>query len=266
MKTFIIFGLFVAVAMAVPMPEADNEKLNCFDHEDSLLPCLAVKANSMIARAARSSNINIIPGVHLVADKPLERSAKSLETETEKEVMGKLSDDPVNQTVQLASKLYESASSLLNSHSLKVDLSESSISRSFEEARTKLKKTQLFPIIGALGAKFFFLILPVVFGGLSLLVLKSLFFSKLALILAGVLGFQKFFGSGSNVGSYASNLLNKVQPASTYYDNANQAWQNQAPAAQPTQGGYYKRSIDDQKIAQNLAYSAHVSADNNPSS
>lgn len=266
MKTFIIFGLFVAVAMAVPMPETDNEKVNCFDHEDSLLPCFAIKANSMIARAARSNNIDIIPGLRLVSDKPLERSAKSLNVETEKEMMSNLSEDPVNNTIKLASELYKSASSLINSHSLKVDLSEGSISRSFEEARTKLKKTQLFPIIGALGAKFFFLILPVVFGGLSLLVLKSLFFSKLALILAGVLGFQKFFGSGSSVGSYASNFLNKVQPASTYYENGNQAWQNQASAAQPTQGGYYKRSIDDQKLSQNLAYSAHISEENNQSS
>lgn len=59
----------------------------------------------------------------------VERSAKSLETETEKELMDKLSDNPVN----LASTVYDSVTALLNSHSLKVDLSEGSISRSFEE-------------------------------------------------------------------------------------------------------------------------------------
>lgn len=114
----------------------------------------------------------------------------------------------------------------------------------------------------ALGAKFLVL-LPLIFGGLSLLVLKSLFIGKIALIIAGILGFQKLFGAGGSVGSYASNFLNKVQPSGSYYDGAGQGWQTGGPAAQPTQGGYYKRSIDDGKIAQSLAYSGHAQGEAN---
>lgn len=66
MRTFVIFGLFVAAAVAVPMPEADK-KLDCFNHED-VAACMAIKANSMINRAARSNIIELVQGVKFVRD------------------------------------------------------------------------------------------------------------------------------------------------------------------------------------------------------
>lgn len=118
----------------------------------------------------------------------------------------------------------------------------------------------ILPLIAAAGVKIFALV-PILIGGLGLLVLKALFVGKIALLLAGILAFQKLFGSGGGIGSSVGSVFKQnIQPAaSAWYDGAasQQGWSG-GPAAQQPQQGYYKRSFDDTKAAQNLAYSAHA--------
>lgn len=111
----------------------------------------------------------------------------------------------------------------------------------------------VLPLIAAAGLKIFALV-PILLGGLGLLALKALFFGKIALLVAGIVAFQKLF-SGSNV---ASSFFGK-NPTPIFYDtgaSANWPAANSAGAHQ----GYrsFAASADAKVDAHNLAYSAHA--------
>ncbi|XP_012255479.2 uncharacterized protein LOC105685702 [Athalia rosae] len=247
MNGLIVFGLLAASALAVPMPD-NVGNLDCLNHEE-MLSCIAVKTVSVLGRASRSSDIQLIDGVKFVRDGPMERSGKVLETETE--LMNELPRDATDKTFKIVSMLYESTMSFLKSHSLKLSMPEGSISRALEEGRGKIKKMAL-PIIAAVGVKLFALI-PLALGGLALLVLKALFVGKIALLLAGILAFQKLFGSGGSAGSFFSKGAQSA--ASWAAAPSSQAWSS-APSAPQTQG--YYRSFDTNGDAHDLAYSAQA--------
>ncbi|XP_011314437.1 uncharacterized protein Osi14 [Fopius arisanus] len=255
MNKFVILGLFVASAMAVPMP-GNTGNLDCLEMEDSVFSCLAVKANNALARAARSSDIQLFSGITFIRDTPMERSGKALKTETE--ILNELPRESSDRTMKIVSMIYESAVSFLKSHSLKINMPEESMSRALTEGRAKIKKL-ILPMVAAAGLKIFAL-MPILFGGLGLLVLKALVVGKIALLIAGILAFQRLFGSGASSvsGLGASNFFKNLQPASGYYDSSagSQGWSS--GAAQQPQQGYYKRSFDDGKTAQHLAYSAQI--------
>ncbi|XP_034949934.1 uncharacterized protein Osi14 [Chelonus insularis] len=262
MNKLVIFGLLVASAMAIPTPDTNSGNLDCFGLEDSVLSCIAIKANTMLARAARSANLELIDGVAFVRDTPLERSGKSMKSETE--VMNELPKDSSERALTLGTMLYDSIISFLKSHSLKVHFPEETIARTITEGRTKLTKTlKLAPVMIGLAVKLFALA-PILFGGLSLLVFKAIFLGKLALIIAGVLLFQKLFSGASVPSVFGSNIFGKNSaPAPTTFYDAGGAQSWPATAVQQPGQSYYKRSFEDtSKTAQNLAYSAHVPSEN----
>lgn len=116
-------------------------------------------------------------------------------------------------------------------------------------------KKMLMPFIIAAAVKLFAL-MPILLGGLGLLVFKAVVISKIALLFAGVLLFQKLFGAGvSGLGS-AGNLFSK-NALPSWDSQAPQAW-NAGASAQPQ--GYYKRSFNEAaKVdAHSLAYAAQV--------
>lgn len=120
----------------------------------------------------------------------------------------------------------------------------------FLSGRAKIKKS-VFPIIAAVGLKAFALV-PILLGGLALLVLKALFVGKIALLLAGILLFQKLFSSGGS----AANFFSKAsQPVVSWgAAPASQSWSS-APSGAQSQG--YYRSFDNTD-AHNLAYNAQT--------
>nr|XP_046487912.1 uncharacterized protein LOC124221714 isoform X1 [Neodiprion pinetum] len=248
MNRLIVLGLLATSAFAVPMPGSSGN-LDCLNHED-MFSCIAVKSINFLGRAARSSDIQLIDGVTFVRDVPIhglvsvERGGKMLETETE--LINELPREVVDKTFKLASMMFESVVSFLKSHSLKLSLPEGSIARTIEEARAKTKKS-IHPLLAAAGLKIFALI-PIALGGLALLVTKALFVGKIALLFAGILAFQKLFGSGSSTG----NIFSKgVQPIAAWASApASQSWSS-APSSSQSQG--YYRSFDSND-AQHLAY------------
>lgn len=110
----------------------------------------------------------------------------------------------------------------------------------------------VLPLIAAAGLKIFALV-PILLGGLGLLALKALVFGKIALIVAGIMAFQKFFGSNNVAGSFFNR-----NPAPVWYDNgAAGSWAGAAPAG--VQQGYRSFDTADTKVdAHDLAYSAHA--------
>ncbi|KZC11133.1 PREDICTED: uncharacterized protein LOC107189237 [Dufourea novaeangliae] len=258
MNKLVILGLLVGSAMAVPMPDSNvvqvNRDLDCLEQEDSLFSCMLVKAVSTLDRAARSSNIEIIDGVTFVRDTPMERSGKDLKTEMD--IMNELPRDASDRAIKLATMLYESAMSFVKSHSLKLSMPEDgSISRALSEGRGKMKK-MILPLIAVVGVKLFALV-PILLGGLGLLVAKALFVGKIALLLAGVLAFQKLSSGGSS--GPASFFSKNAQPASGWADSGSQGWSAGA-VAQPQ--GYYKRSFEAEQDAHAMAYSAQAPSTN----
>ncbi|XP_012287515.1 uncharacterized protein LOC105703597 [Orussus abietinus] len=253
-----VFGMLLASALAVPAPEGSSMepgKLDCLEQENSIFSCIAVKTAVVLDRASRSKDIQILDGVTFVREAPLERNGKSLKTETE--VMNELPRDASDRTLKLASMIYESALAFLKSHSLKLNVPEGSISRALVEGRGKIKK-MILPLVAAAGVKIFALV-PIVLGGLALLTLKALFVGKIALLIAGILAFQKLFGSGA-AASGGAIFGKPAQPVGSWIESpAGQGWA--ANSASPQSSGYYRRSFDDADIkahAQSLAYNAQI--------
>ncbi|XP_035729594.1 uncharacterized protein LOC118444922 [Vespa mandarinia] len=251
MNKLLILGFLVNAAMAVPTSEVlQNRELDCLEHENELFSCIFVKAVTTLDRAARSNDIQLIDSVVFVRDKPMERTAKNLKTELD--VMNELPKDTSDRAFKLVSMLFDSAMSFMKSHSLKISMPEEFSSRALTEARGKIKKI-ILPLIVAVGLKIFALV-PILFGGLGLLALKAYFVGKIALLLAGILFFQKIFGSGS----MASNIFGKSPSlGGNWYEPSTQGWPS---AGAGVQQGYYRRSLDDTtgKIdSHSLAYSAY---------
>ncbi|XP_033340380.1 DUF1676 domain-containing protein Osi14 [Megalopta genalis] len=255
MKT-VILGLLAASAMAVPMPDGidaqANMDLDCLVQEDAMFSCMFVKAASTLNRAARSSDIEIFDGVKFVRETPMERNGKDLKTEMD--IMNELPRDASDRAIKLVNMLYESAMSFVKSHSLKLSIPEdASISRALDEGRGKMKKL-ILPVVAAVAVKLFALV-PILLGGLGLLVAKALVVGKVALLVAGVLAFQRLF-NGENKGQ-ASFFSKNTQPA--WLDNGSQGWSSGAVAQQQ---GYYKRSFEAEKDAHAMAYAAQMPVTN----
>ncbi|EFN64637.1 hypothetical protein EAG_08280 [Camponotus floridanus] len=251
MNKLLALVLLAACVVAEPINVSvqPSQDLDCLQH-DMLFSCMLVKTISTLDRAARSNDIEIVDGVTFIRDIPMERTGKSLK-KSELEILHELPRDNSDKMIKLFSMLYESAVSFLKSHSLKLNMPGESITRTLVEGRAKIKKI-VTPLIAAMGIKLFALV-PILLGGLGLLALKALFFGKIALLVAGIVAFQKLFG-GSNV---ASSFFGK-NPTSIFYDTgASGNW----PAASSAGAyqGYRSFDIDDAKVdAHNLAYSAHV--------
>ncbi|PBC33588.1 hypothetical protein APICC_00758 [Apis cerana cerana] len=246
MNKLVILGFLAASATAVPTSVVNNVQLNrdldCFEQENALFSCISVKTVSMLDRAARSSDIDIIDGVKFVRETPkekikvistrshlslpVERNGKDLKTEVD--IMNELPRDASDRAIKLMGMMFDSVMSFVRSHSLKLSMpEEGSISRALDEGRAKIKKIAL-PLIAAAGVKLFALI-PIVLGSLGLLVMKALFVGKIALLLAGVLAFQRLFGSGNG----ATSFFNKNnQPSTGWVDNGGgQGWSSGNVAA-----------------------------------
>lgn len=78
-------------------------------------------------------------------------------------------------------------------------------------------------------------LIPLAFGALALLAGKALIVSKLALVLAAIIGLKKLLGGGG--GGHESGHVEVVGGG---------------------HGGGWGRSYEEEQAAQNLAYSAHV--------
>jgi hypothetical protein len=119
------------------------------------------------------------------------------------------------------------------------------LSRAIEEGRGKLKK-KVLPILGLLAVKIA-AVLPILLGIIGFFALKALLFGKLALLIASVLAFQKYASSSSSAG------FGKI---AENFGTANVASAWSQPAAPSTNGGYYRRSMD--QTAQQMAYGGQI--------
>lgn len=101
-------------------------------------------------------------------------------------------------------------------------------------------------------------VLPILLGIIGFFALKALVFGKLALLIAGVMAFQKY-GSAS-AGGYGKMVADPSGGGSGYVKPAADAWGAAAWPASGSDGGYYRRSALDATApaAQQMAYNGQI--------
>lgn len=188
-------------------------------------------------------------------------SARSAKAISENEIVDSLPIEESERSGRLFDMAMDSLTNFIGSHSLEVKFpkeSSQAVARAIEEGRGKLKKVA-GPLLLAFGAKLVALI-PLFLGALIFLAIKALIVSKIAFVLAAILGFQRF-GLGGGLGGVGGTLglLSKVtngglggagwnnggQPAAGWSSGTGVA----ANSAYP-----YARTYDN---AQDLAYNAY---------
>ncbi|XP_055383064.1 uncharacterized protein LOC129613136 [Condylostylus longicornis] len=226
---------------------------HCADTDD-VATCLAVKGITALNRAAKSSNIEILPGITFTREQSESvRSGKSL---SENEIMTTLPKENEEKTGRLLDLALDSAIEFFKTHTLQIKVPQETtqdFARAIEEGRKgggKMKKI-MGPLMMAVGAKLIAMI-PIFLGGLALLAIKAVVVAKIAFVMAILLGASKLFAGG------AGGVLGKLG-GGTGYNNA--GWNSGWSGAQGTggwtaagTGGYpYARSYDTQE-AQDIAY------------
>jgi len=163
-----------------------------------LSPCLKLKLVTAMDRAFRSySEVPLMEGITFVKDSKVQvETTPKTEAELEASLPRTLSDREDALNTMIAEKV----STFFDTHSLQIKLptaSELQRSLSAEEGRGKKKKMGgllLLPLV--LGGT----LIPLALGALALLAGKALIVSKLALVLAAIIGLKKLLGGGHSGG------------------------------------------------------------------
>lgn len=183
-------------------------------------------------------------------------SARGAKAISENEIADSLPIDSSERSGRLYDLAIDAVANFVGSRALEVKFPKESsqeLARAIEEGRGKLKKF-IAPLLLAFGAKVVALI-PLFLGGLIFLAIKALIVSKIAFVLAALVGLQKL---GAGVGGF--NLLGKFTNggAQQQAPPQNAGW----PSATGAGSSYpYARNYD---TAQDLAYAAYA-ADNSAS-
>lgn len=221
-----------------------------------LSSCLKLKLITAMDRVARSyKEVPLFGGVTFVQDS---NNVAETPVQTELELEASLPRSLNEREDALNTLIFDKITNFLQSHTLQVRLSTlniktfiklflllqvkfpsgEEIKRSLEEARGKKKKMAgllLIPLI--LGGT----LIPLALGALALLAGKALIVSKLALVLAGIIGLKKLLtGSGDR----AHETPHEVHVGSGH----GSGWGR----------SYEKEQQQQQQHAQNLAYSAQI--------
>ncbi|CAK9795202.1 hypothetical protein ANTPLA_LOCUS279 [Anthophora plagiata] len=169
----------------------------CADEE--LSPCLKVRLLSAIDRVSRSSELNVADGVTFVQEDQVtseEEPPKSLQ-EIEASLPRALDDkeDALN------TMIFDKVMKFFQSHTLKLKLPNvEELQRSLVEEGRKKKKNigGLLAIPLLIGGT----LVPLALGALALLAGKALIVSKLALVLASIIGLKKLVSGGTDHGGH----------------------------------------------------------------
>ncbi|XP_076759318.1 uncharacterized protein LOC143428387 [Xylocopa sonorina] len=167
----------------------------CADQEMS--PCLKVRLLSAIDRVSRSAQLNVADGVTFVQEDAVpnaEEAPKSLQ-EIEASLPRALDDKEDALNTMILDKVVK----FFQSHTLKLKLPNvEELQRSLaEEGRKKKNKMGgLLAIPLLIGGT----LVPLALGALALLAGKALIVSKLALVLASIIGLKKLVSGGGDHG------------------------------------------------------------------
>ncbi|KAK9879997.1 hypothetical protein WA026_008510 [Henosepilachna vigintioctopunctata] len=198
-----------------------------------LSSCLKLKLVAALDRVARSTDFTIFDGFTFVKDDKTPTEQVKSEAEIEASLPRSLDEKDSALNTMLSDKV----SNFFETHSLQVKLpSMSDLQRSLSDESRKRKggkgggAMMLLPLI--LGGT----LVPLALGALALLAGKALLVSKLALVLAGIIGLKKLLGGGGG-----------------HHDSGHEVVVSGGHSGHSGWGRSYEK-----EQAQNLAYNAYV--------
>ncbi|CAB0030519.1 unnamed protein product [Trichogramma brassicae] len=161
--------------------------------------CLKLRLLTTMDRVSRSATLNIAEGITLIKDEQQSPAQTPTEREepvkTPQEIEASLPRSLEDKEDALNTMILDKAVSFLKSHTLKVKMPNvEELQRSLsEEARARKKKNMggLLAIPLLIGGT----LVPLALGTLALLAGKALIVSKLALVLASIIGLKKLVSS-----------------------------------------------------------------------
>ncbi|CRK87115.1 CLUMA_CG000867, isoform A [Clunio marinus] len=229
-----VIVLFVASSNAEDVYNQGTRALlrvydECNKAEFGLTACLKKKAITFIDRVARLDSLTVNEGFKIVKNS----NAPELKVMSENELEKNLPRGLEARDEALTELLVEKAATFVSGRTVQVELpklSTEELGRGLEEGRGKMKKMMSMMMAG-----FFMKLLsmvPVAIAGLYVLAGKALIVSKIALLLAGIIGLKKIIAQKQAGGG------------------GQQGWAAGG-------GGGWERSIDQQMANHNLVYRAH---------
>ncbi|XP_076678404.1 uncharacterized protein LOC143374285 [Andrena cerasifolii] len=162
--------------------------------DDELSPCLKVRLLSAIDRMYRSSQLNLADGVTFVRDDPV-ASEESEPPKSFQEIEASLPRALDDKEDALNTMIFDKVVKFFQSRTLKLKLPNvEDLQRSLVEEGRKKKKNMsgLLAIPLLIGGT----LVPLALGALALLAGKALIVSKLALVLASIIGLKKLVSGG----------------------------------------------------------------------
>ncbi|XP_046816766.1 uncharacterized protein LOC124423237 [Vespa crabro] len=169
----------------------------CSEEEVNVSPCLKLRLLSAMDRVSRSAQLDVTDGVTFLREGSVneqEEVSKSLQ-EIEANLPRALND----KEEALNGMIFDRIVKFIQSHTLKLKLPNvEELQRSFSEEgrRKKNKMSGLLAIPMLIGGT----LVPLALGALALLAGKALIVSKLALVLASIIGLKKLVSSGHEHG------------------------------------------------------------------
>ncbi|XP_012287508.1 uncharacterized protein LOC105703591 [Orussus abietinus] len=161
--------------------------------------CLKLKLLSTMDRVSRSAQVSVADGVTLINESPVPQVQEAPRSEEEIEAtLPRALEDREN---ALNSMIFDKIVSFFQSHTLKLKLPNvEELQRSLTEEGRKKKKNMggLIAIPLLIGGT----LVPLALGALALLAGKALIVSKLALVLAAIIGLKKLVSGGDTHGGH----------------------------------------------------------------
>uniref|UniRef100_A0A336L843 CSON005712 protein n=1 Tax=Culicoides sonorensis TaxID=179676 RepID=A0A336L843_CULSO len=232
-KSIYTLLVLILINQKVSADEAQNQGLRtvtriydeCQKAEFGFVSCMKKKAIAFIDRINRFDALNISDGLRITRNDDMPSVSASLsESDLEQMLPRSVSD----RDSTLSNMLIERIAQFFSTRTVQISLPQitaTELGRELEEGRGKMKKMMSMMMM-TLMMKFAAMI-PVAIAGLYVLAGKALIISKIALLLAGIIGLKK--------------LLQSKQGSSG-------GWQS------GSQSGWDKRSVD----AHNLVYKGYL--------
>ncbi|ETN67394.1 lactoylglutathione lyase [Anopheles darlingi] len=202
----------------------------CSKADSGFSPCLKKRAITFIDRLARVDTLNV-GDVKIVRNERSSSGAEPSKPLTEAELEQTLPRGLEARDEALTNMLLEKVAGIFSSRTIQMTLpklSSEELGRGLEEGRGKMKKMMSMMIMGFMMKMA--AMVPVAIAGLYLLAGKALIVSKIALLLAGIIGLKKLVASKQQHGS---------------------GWSSGGSG----HGGWDRRSVD---VAHNMAYNAYA--------
>ncbi|XP_037028485.1 uncharacterized protein LOC119068817 [Bradysia coprophila] len=217
----------------------------CQKAEGGFPPCIKKKTISFIDRVTKIDAITIGDGVKLVrTEEDVADQATAAATQTDYEQSLPRGLEARDEALSLI--LFERISQFFNGRVLKINLpklSSDDIGRQLEEGRGKMKKMMGMMMMGF--AMKMAAMVPVAIAGLYILAGKALIISKIALLLAGIIGIKKLLSSKQSSGGSSGWSSG---------GSSGGGWQSSGGSGGHGGGGWDRRSIE----AQSLAYNGYA--------